>query len=167
MPHQIWYEAEREVPSADSAERWNCESSSGLSYVSMICAAFPGSGEDTVPLCPAALCCTDSVQGAFISRRANAASPRISWEYFSADAWDVPSAEILNIWAKLGGWMQGWEIIKRKEFSLLSLPLTIFLRWLSCAKRYKSSLKQFFKCECDISSTNHTFFRWKIIELSD
>lgn len=153
------------MPSADSAERWNCEPSSGLSYVSMICAEFPGNEEDAVPLCPAALCCTDSVQGAFIFRRASAASLRISWEQFSADTWDVPSAEILNIRAKLSGWMQGWEIIK-KEFSLLSLPLTIFLRWLSCAKRYKSSLKQFLNINVTFSPLI-TLSSWKIIELSD
>lgn len=37
-----WYEAEREVPSTNTAERWNCEPSPSLSCASMVCVVFPG-----------------------------------------------------------------------------------------------------------------------------
>ena len=37
-----WYEAEREMPSTNTAERWNCESSPSLFYAAMVCVAFPG-----------------------------------------------------------------------------------------------------------------------------
>lgn len=107
-------------------------------------------------------CCTGTVPAAFVSKSPGTASLRISGEQFSAAAWEVPTAEVLNIQAKLGGLIQGWEIIK-KECSLLSLPLslTIIFQMAELCQKIQVVFETIFKCKCDISPTNHTFFRWR------
>lgn len=67
--------------------------------------------------------CAGTVRGAFVSQSPGAASLRISREQFSTPAWEVPTAEILNIQAKLRGLIQGWEIIKRSALCCLCLSL--------------------------------------------
>lgn len=52
-------------------------------------------------------CCTGTVQGAFDSKSPGTASLRISGEQLSTAAWEVPTAEILNIQARLNGLIQG------------------------------------------------------------
>lgn len=108
--------AEAVAPPLQQREWGRCSSS--LLLVLLLCAVLQA---DAVL---GSRSCTDSVLEACTSRRPGAASPGISREQYSVAAWDVPSAEILNIQAKRRGLMQGWEIIKRSALCCLCLSLS-------------------------------------------
>lgn len=108
--------AEAAAPPLQQREWRRCSSS--LFLVLLLCAVLQA---DAVL---GSRSCTDSVLEACTSRRPGAASSRISGEQYSAAAWGVPSAEILNIQAKRRGLMQGWEIIKRSALCCLCLSLS-------------------------------------------
>lgn len=108
--------AEAAAPPLQQREWRRCSSS--LLLVLLLCAVLQA---DAVL---GSRSCTDSVLEACTSRRPGAASSRISGEQYSAAAWGVPSAEILNIQAKRRGLMQGWEIIKRSALCCLCLSLS-------------------------------------------
>lgn len=103
-----------------------------------------------------------SCVGAFVCKSSGPASLSISGEQFSAAAWEVPTAEMLNIQARHSSLIQGWEIIKRSALCCICISLLQYFLNGWVVLKIQVVFKTVFKCKRDISSTNHTFFRWKI-----
>lgn len=99
LPTSYRVAAETTSPPSQQTESRRC--SSPLLLVLLLCAALLADATQ------GGRHCTGTVWGTFLSKSPSAVSLRISKEQFSTTAWEVPTAEILNIQAKLSGLMQG------------------------------------------------------------